>query len=122
MENKLEILLEKLERKEEKKYIYYDEYLDMDLEIKKLSLRKYSKITDGITNSTDKTLTSMYQIIYEHVPLFQSKELFDKYNVQKKESVIPLIYDENLKPMEKLASFINNEVYQLETSLDTEKK
>lgn len=119
MENKLDILLEKLDTNT-KIYKYYDDHLGIELEIKKFSLRKYNKMQEGSDKNTDKALTVMYNIIYEHVPLFQSPEIYEKLGVEKKESVIPAIYGENLKPIEKLMNYINNEVYQLGT--DIEKK
>lgn len=119
MKEKLELLLEKIEKNNET-YLYFDEYLKMDLEIKKFSLRKYNKLQEGADKNSDKALEVMYKIIYEHVPLFQNDELFEKSGLQKRESIISKIYNENLKPMEKIVNFINNVVYQLD--VDVEKK
>ncbi|WP_156299011.1 hypothetical protein [Streptobacillus canis] len=119
MEDKLGLLIDKLENKGNN-HVYYDEYLDMELEIKKFSLRRFSKMQEGADKNTDKALETMYKIIYEHVPLFQSDELFEKSGVQKRENVIAKIYDEKLKPIEKIFNFINVEVYQLD--VDVEKK
>lgn len=121
MENKLELLLNKLEEKKDK-YIYHDEYLGMGFELKKLSLRRFNQLQEGADKNGDKTLEAMYKVIYEHVPLFQAPELIEKLGVQKKESVVPGIYNNNLEPMNKLMKFINRDLYQIIEDGDAEKK
>ena len=112
MEDKLEQLLSKIEEKEQNTIIYNDEYLGMDLEIQKLSIRKLAELQDGADKSVVKSIDATIRIIWEHVPLFQKRELLEKFDVKmSKYAVISKIYGDNLGAMTKLVDFINEKLY-----------
>ncbi|CAM3413097.1 hypothetical protein [Pseudostreptobacillus hongkongensis] len=112
MEDKLEQLLSKIEEKEQNTIIYNDEYLGMDLEIQKLSIRKFAELQDGADKSVVKSIDATIRIIWEHVPLFQKRELLEKFDIKmSKYAVISKIYGDNLGAMTKLVDFINEKFY-----------
>lgn len=112
MEDKLEQLLSKIEEKEQNTIIYNDEYLGMDLEIQKLSIRKFAELQDGADKSVVKSIDATIRIIWEHVPLFQKRELLEKFDIKmSKYAVISKIYGDNLGAMTKLVDFINEKLY-----------
>lgn len=122
MEDKKTLLLERIEKLKEQSniYIYHDNFLNMDLEIKKLSVTRYSELVPKNNDFTD-NIKAMCKLIYNFVPLFQDKEIIEKTGKMKNESVIELIYDSNLKAMTKVVEFINS-LYGNDTNEDEEIK
>lgn len=125
MDNKLEQLFSKIEEKENEKYIYRDDYLEMDLEVKKLTLRRLAQLQDNSDKNTLKAIEATYQTIYEHIPLFQSPEILEKFDIKlNKYSVVAKIYNQNMKAITKLFNYINKVLYGIDNdeSEELEKK
>lgn len=112
MNDKLEQLFARIEENEDKKIIYNDEFLGMELELKRLSLRKFAELQEGADKGTVKAVDTIARVIYEHTPLFQDTELLEKCKVKvNKYAVVSKIYNENMGAMTKLYKFINDTIY-----------
>lgn len=111
-------LVNRIEEKSKEKIVYKDEFLDADLEIKKLPLKQYLSIQEKAKKSPNE-LDVLCEIIYRSVPIFQSEELQEYFEIKMNTySVIPKIYADNLGAMIKVVNFINS-LYGIE---DEEKK
>lgn len=111
----LEDLLSTIEKTPQKEWQYLDKFLskkagkDIYLTIVKMPLFKYNNI---ISSKGLNELGRLYKLIYEHVPMFQDERVqanFEDYS--NKYNTIAAIYDENMKAINDICTFINKELY-----------
>lgn len=81
----------------------YSEELGGTLTIKKLPLNKFFNIRDQIGQTTEEAFRANCMLVYESCDIFHDSELIKLYNCAEPYDLIPKIFNENLKEIEKIA-------------------
>ena len=87
---------------------YHSETLDMDIEVRKIPLKKYMEILESLDDET--SIEGMNNIIYHMCPMFRigAKEAMEVYKVDEPTELPAAVLEEQLNEMGDICEIANS--------------